>query len=89
VADSSCKYGFQSDLIRSHQLALKNKRDTGFVKEVEHVQGESKALLQQLMDLYFPAQYVAGDYSGKDLFMQNYKPPFRIHHIQRKDCCGD
>jgi hypothetical protein len=37
---------------------LKNKRDTGFVKEVEHIQGESKALLQQLMDLYFPDQYV-------------------------------
>ena len=38
---------------------MKNKRDdTGFVKEVEHVQGESKALLQQLMDLYFPDQYV-------------------------------
>ena len=47
-----------SDLIRSHQLAMKNKRDTGFVKEVEHVQGESKSLLQQLMDLYFPDQYV-------------------------------
>ena len=47
-----------SNLIRSHQLAMKNKLDAGLVKEVEHVQGESKALLQQLMDLYFPDQYV-------------------------------
>ena len=32
-----------SDLIHSHQLVMKIKRDAGFVNEVEHVQGESKS----------------------------------------------
>jgi hypothetical protein len=42
-----------SELIRSHQSAMKIKRDEGLVNEVMHVQGDSKDLLQQLMDLYF------------------------------------
>lgn len=46
------------DLIRAHQSAMKIKRDAGLVKEVEHVQGESKELLQQLMNLYFYGQHV-------------------------------
>jgi hypothetical protein len=46
------------DLIRAHQSAMAIKRDAGFVKEVEHVQGDSKELLQQLMDLYFPGEHV-------------------------------
>lgn len=46
------------DLIRAHQSAMKIKRDAGLVKEVEHVQGDSKKLLQQLMDLYFPGEHV-------------------------------
>jgi hypothetical protein len=46
------------DLIRAHQSAMKIKRDAGLVKEVEHVQGESKELLQQLMNLYFHGQHV-------------------------------
>lgn len=46
------------DLISSHQSAMKTKRDAGFVKEVENVQGPSKELLQQLMNLYFPGQHL-------------------------------
>ncbi len=46
------------DLIHSHQSTMKNKRDTGLVKEVEHVQGDSKELLQQLMNVYFVGKHV-------------------------------
>lgn len=46
------------DLIDAHQSAMKIKRDAGQVKEVEHVQGDSKELLRQLMALYFPNQRV-------------------------------
>jgi hypothetical protein len=45
-------------LIRAHQTAMKIKRDAGLVKEVEHVQGDSRELLQQLVDLYFPGKEV-------------------------------
>eukprot|EP01039_Chlorochromonas_danica_P000971 gene971-1053_t len=40
-------------LIHSHQSAMKTKCDAGLVKEVEHVQGDSKELLQKLMDIFF------------------------------------
>ena len=46
------------NLIRAHQSAMKIKRDAGLVNEVQHVQVESKELLQQLMDLYFHGQHV-------------------------------
>lgn len=46
------------ELIRAHQSAMKIKRDAGLVKEIEHVQGESKELLQQLTNLYFHGQHV-------------------------------
>jgi len=46
------------DLIRAHQSAMKIKRNAGLVKEVEHVQGDSKELLQQLMNLYFVGEHV-------------------------------
>eukprot|EP01039_Chlorochromonas_danica_P001616 gene1615-1765_t len=45
-------------LIFAHQSAMKEKRDRGLVREVEDVQPESKALLQQLMDLYFTESVV-------------------------------
>jgi hypothetical protein len=46
------------ELIRSHQAAMKIKRDAGLVNEVAHVQSDSKDLLQQLMDLYFVGEHV-------------------------------
>lgn len=46
------------NLIRAHQSAMKIKRDAGLVKEVEDVQGPSKELLQQLMNLFFHGQHV-------------------------------
>ena len=39
------------ELIRAHQSAMKVKRDAGLVNEVKHIQGNSKDLLQRLMDL--------------------------------------
>eukprot|EP01039_Chlorochromonas_danica_P011190 gene11190-12478_t len=45
-------------LIAAHQLAMKGKLGKGLAREVEDVQPESKALLQQLMDLYFAGEQV-------------------------------
>ena len=45
-------------LISVHKIKMIKKRDAGLVDEVAHVQGDSKVLLQQLMDLYFAGQHV-------------------------------
>ena len=46
------------DLIRAYQSDMKSKRDAGSVKGVEHVQGDSKKLLQQLTNIFFHGQHV-------------------------------